>query len=179
MNPPELNPNLNQNIELEKSNKININIDSKTPEIIGTDVKTPNLISGGINENIIQPFDINVQKQNLEIKVNNDNQENDDDYFKLTGVIKGTKDSNFKKENIINKTEENIRAPKIDINGNVVGGDIKPSHVLMAKTGDAEVAHSSIRFSFGLDNTMKDVERVMEVLPGVIKRLQSISTISM
>lgn len=57
-------------------------------------------------------------------------------------------------------------------------GDIKPSHVLMAKTGDAEVAHSSIRFSFGLDNTMADVERVMEVLPGIIKRLQSISTIS-
>ena len=56
-------------------------------------------------------------------------------------------------------------------------GDIKPSHVLMAKTGDAEVAHSSIRFSFGPENTMADVERVMEALPGIIKRLQSISTI--
>ena len=56
-------------------------------------------------------------------------------------------------------------------------GDIKPSHVLMAKTGDAEVAHSSIRFSFGLDNTMKDVERVMEVLPRIIARLQGMSTI--
>ena len=58
-------------------------------------------------------------------------------------------------------------------------GDIKPSHVLMAKTGDAEVAHSSIRFSFGLDNTMADVEKVMEVLPGVVDRLQKISTIKM
>ena len=57
-------------------------------------------------------------------------------------------------------------------------GDIKPSHVLMAKTGDAEVAHSSIRFSFGLESTETDVERVMEVLPGVISRLQGISTIS-
>ena len=57
-------------------------------------------------------------------------------------------------------------------------GDTKPSHVLMAKTGDAEVAHSSIRFSFGLENTPRDVERVMEVLPGIIKRLQQISTIS-
>ena len=57
-------------------------------------------------------------------------------------------------------------------------GDTKPSHVLMAKTGDAEVAHSSIRFSFGLENTPNDVERVMEVLPGIIKRLQQISTIS-
>ena len=57
-------------------------------------------------------------------------------------------------------------------------GDTKPSHVLMAKTGDAEVAHSSIRFSFGLENTPRDVERVMEVLPEIIKRLQQISTIN-
>ena len=56
-------------------------------------------------------------------------------------------------------------------------GDIKPSHVLMAKTGDAEVAHSSIRFSFGLDNTEKDIEKVMEILPKVIDRLQKISTV--
>ena len=56
-------------------------------------------------------------------------------------------------------------------------GDIKPSHVLMAKTGDAEVAHSSIRFSLGLDNTEKDIEKVMEVLPKVIDRLQKISTV--
>ncbi len=56
-------------------------------------------------------------------------------------------------------------------------GDIKPSHVLMAKTGDAEVAHSSIRFSFGLDNTVADVEGVMKVLPGIVDRLQKISTI--
>ena len=57
-------------------------------------------------------------------------------------------------------------------------GDTKPSHVLMAKTGDAEVAHSSIRFSFGIENTEGDVDRVMEVLPGIIDRLQQISTIS-
>lgn len=56
-------------------------------------------------------------------------------------------------------------------------GDTKPSHVLMAKTGDAEVAHSSIRFSFGLDNTPEDVEKVMAVLPGIVNRLQQISTI--
>ena len=57
-------------------------------------------------------------------------------------------------------------------------GDIKPSHVLMAKTGDAEVAHSSIRFSFGLSSTSEDVERVMEVLPGIVDRLQQMSTIT-
>ena len=55
--------------------------------------------------------------------------------------------------------------------------DIKPSNTLMAKTGDAEVAHSSIRFSFGLENTIDDVNRVMEVLPGIIDRLQQMSTL--
>ena len=56
-------------------------------------------------------------------------------------------------------------------------GDIKSSHVLIAKTGDAEVAHSSIRFSFGLDNIEEDIDKVMAVLPGIIDRLQKISTI--
>ncbi len=56
-------------------------------------------------------------------------------------------------------------------------GDTKPSHVLMAKTGDAEIAHSSIRFSFGLENTPEDVAHVMKVLPGIVDRLQKISTI--
>ena len=56
-------------------------------------------------------------------------------------------------------------------------GDTRPSHVLMAKTGDAEVAHSSIRFSFGLNSPINDVEAVMKVLPGIVKRLQGISTL--
>lgn len=57
-------------------------------------------------------------------------------------------------------------------------GDTKPSHVLMAKTGDAEVAHSSVRFSFGLENTEEDIDKVMEILPKTINRLQQISTIA-
>ena len=57
-------------------------------------------------------------------------------------------------------------------------GDTEPSHVLMAKTGDAEVAHSSIRFSFGSDSNRDEVERVMEVLPGIVRRLQQISTVA-
>ena len=56
-------------------------------------------------------------------------------------------------------------------------GDTKPSHVLMAKTNDAEVAHSSIRFSFGPDNTISDVNKVMSILPRIISHLQGMSTI--
>ena len=57
-------------------------------------------------------------------------------------------------------------------------GDTKPSHVLMAKTGNAEVAHSSIRFSFGLDNDSRDIDSVMKVLPKIVNRLQQMSTIA-
>ena len=56
-------------------------------------------------------------------------------------------------------------------------GDGKPSHVIMATRGDAEIAHSSVRFSFGLDSTKKDVDEVMKYLPGIVKRLQGISTL--
>ncbi len=56
-------------------------------------------------------------------------------------------------------------------------GDAKPSHVLMATTNDAEVAHSSIRFSLGLDTTESDILAVIDVLPEIVANLQSISTI--
>lgn len=58
-------------------------------------------------------------------------------------------------------------------------GDLAPSHVLMAIRNDAEVAHSSIRFSLGLDTTEQDVNKVMEVLPKIITYLQNISTINL
>ncbi len=56
-------------------------------------------------------------------------------------------------------------------------GDGSPSHVIMATRNDAEVAHSSIRFSLTLNTRKKDIDSVMQVLPEIIKDLQSISTI--
>lgn len=56
-------------------------------------------------------------------------------------------------------------------------GDLEPSYVIMATKKDAEVAHSSIRFSLGLDATSEDINQVMQVLPDIIERLQGISTI--
>ena len=56
-------------------------------------------------------------------------------------------------------------------------GDGKPSHVIMATRNDAEIAHSSVRFSFGLNSTKKDIEEVMKYLPGIVDRLQKISTL--
>ena len=56
-------------------------------------------------------------------------------------------------------------------------GDGKPSHVIMATRNDAEIAHSSVRFSFGLDAKKSDIDHVMKFLPDIVKRLQGISTL--
>ncbi len=53
-----------------------------------------------------------------------------------------------------------------------------PSHVIMATKHDAETAHSSIRFSLGLNATAKDIQATIKALKPIIFRLQNISTIS-
>jgi len=55
-------------------------------------------------------------------------------------------------------------------------GSLDPSHVLLATGTTMERAHGSIRMSLGRENTMKDVEYVLEVLPKVIKKIRKMST---
>jgi cysteine desulfurase len=40
-----------------------------------------------------------------------------------------------------------------------------------------DIINGSIRFSFGKDNTMADVDKVMEVLPKVVDKLRAMSAI--
>ena len=58
-------------------------------------------------------------------------------------------------------------------------GSLEPSHVLMATGLDPELAHGSIRFSFGKYNTESDVDFIIEKFPPVIDRLRKMSTLSM
>ena len=55
-------------------------------------------------------------------------------------------------------------------------GSLEPSYVLLATGLDIELAHGSIRFSFGRYNTMEEVEIVLEKLPPIIKRIREMST---
>jgi cysteine desulfurase len=55
-------------------------------------------------------------------------------------------------------------------------GSLEPSYVLLASGVDIELAHGSIRFSFGRYNTEEDVAYVLEKLPPIIKRLREMST---
>jgi len=52
---------------------------------------------------------------------------------------------------------------------------LEPSHVLLALGVPAEKAHGSLRFTLGRENTEADVERVLEVLPGIVGRLRAMS----
>jgi len=52
---------------------------------------------------------------------------------------------------------------------------LEPSHVLLALGLAPEQAHGSLRFTLGRDNTEADVERVLEVLPGIVAKLRAMS----
>lgn len=54
-------------------------------------------------------------------------------------------------------------------------GSTEPSHVLLACGVPPELARGSIRFSLGKYTTAEDIDRVLEVLPPIVSRLQAIS----
>jgi cysteine desulfurase len=54
-------------------------------------------------------------------------------------------------------------------------GSLEPSHVLLALGLPHEIAHGSIRFSFGKFNTEEDVKKVIDVLPGIVEKLRNMS----
>jgi cysteine desulfurase len=53
-------------------------------------------------------------------------------------------------------------------------GSLEPSHVLRAMGIDDRVAHGAIRFSLSRYTTDAEVDRALEVLPGVIKKLRAV-----
>lgn len=55
-------------------------------------------------------------------------------------------------------------------------GAVTPSHVLTAMGVPAEIAGPSVRFSLGRGSSEKDVERVLDVFPGVVERLRALTS---
>ena len=54
---------------------------------------------------------------------------------------------------------------------------LEPSAVLLATGLGPELAHGSIRFSLGRENTEEDIDYVLEKLPVIIERIRKMSTI--
>ncbi|MGA7937245.1 MAG: cysteine desulfurase NifS [Kovacikia sp.] len=54
-------------------------------------------------------------------------------------------------------------------------GSLEPSHVLRAMGLPYTILHGSIRFSLSRYTTQADVDRVLEVMPGIVQRLRALS----
>lgn len=54
-------------------------------------------------------------------------------------------------------------------------GSLEPSHVLLALGLPEELAHGSIRFSFGKHNTLEEVDYAVEVIKESVQRLREMS----
>ena len=54
-------------------------------------------------------------------------------------------------------------------------GSLDPSHVLLAIGLPHEIAHGSLRLSFGEDTTKEDVDAILEALPPIVERLRAMS----
>ncbi|MHB8897055.1 MAG: cysteine desulfurase family protein [Candidatus Geothermincolia bacterium] len=91
--------------------------------------------------------------------------------------------------NILNVSFEGVDGESILLNLDLLGisvstgsactsGAVEPSHVLIAMGVPPQIAQSSIRFSFGRENTSAEVEKVLEVLPDIIERLRGLSTVT-
>jgi cysteine desulfurase len=56
-------------------------------------------------------------------------------------------------------------------------GSLDPSHVLMAMGLDHQTAHGSLRLTLGGENSEEDIDYVLEVIPEVVERLRSMSSV--
>lgn len=54
-------------------------------------------------------------------------------------------------------------------------GSLDPSHVLLAIGLPHELAHGSLRITFGEDNTDKDIDYLLDILPSIVQRLREMS----
>ena len=54
-------------------------------------------------------------------------------------------------------------------------GSLEPSHVLLAIGVPVETAHGSIRFSFGKENTIDEIDYAVEKLKEITTRLRKMS----
>jgi cysteine desulfurase len=52
---------------------------------------------------------------------------------------------------------------------------LEASHVLVAMGLEMELCHGSVRLTLGRENTMADVEYVLEVLPPIVAKLRAMS----
>ncbi|MEM4247595.1 MAG: cysteine desulfurase NifS, partial [Candidatus Woesearchaeota archaeon] len=56
---------------------------------------------------------------------------------------------------------------------------LEPSHVILALGLPYEASHGSIRFTLGRHTTEEDINKLLDVLPGIVQKLRSISPVNL
>ena len=56
-------------------------------------------------------------------------------------------------------------------------GSLDPSYVLLEMDLPIEFTHGSLRFSMGRSTTREEIDYVLDVLPGIVKKLRRMSTV--
>jgi cysteine desulfurase len=54
-------------------------------------------------------------------------------------------------------------------------GSLEPSHVLTAMGIPADIARASLRITLGHENTLADINRLLEVLPPAVQKLRALA----
>jgi len=54
-------------------------------------------------------------------------------------------------------------------------GSLEPSHVLLAMGMSHELSHGSVRFSLGRNNTVEDIDFLLDNMPGIVERMRGMS----
>ncbi len=94
--------------------------------------------------------------------------------------------SSLRLPNNVNISFEGIEGESILLNLDMEGiaastgsacssSNLEPSHVLLSIGLSHEFAHGSVRFSMGKHTTKDDLDYVVEVLPGIVKKLRAMS----
>lgn len=166
-------------------------------------VKIGKLLNGGGQERNLRASTLNTPAivglgKAIELAIANMQQNNDHimklrDYFveKVTQNIEdiyynGAKDNKFRTPNNANFSFEFIEGESIlmllDMAGIAVSsgsacssGSLEPSYVLLSIGLPIEIAHGSIRFSFGKSNTIKEVDYTVEKLIQAVAKLREMS----
>jgi cysteine desulfurase len=100
---------------------------------------------------------------------------------KIEFVVNGSSDSFL--PHILNVSFPGVNVESLLVNLDLAGiavssgsactaGSIEPSHVLVAMLGNDERSRSAIRFSFGLGNTLEEMEEAAIKTAAIVRRIR-------
>ncbi|MFA5087301.1 MAG: cysteine desulfurase family protein [Candidatus Paceibacterota bacterium] len=71
--------------------------------------------------------------------------------------------------------ELDFKGVEVSTGSACASGSLEPSHNLLAMGITPEVAHGSVRFSLGKENTAEEIKKAIKILPGIIAKLRKMN----